>query len=154
MQDVNILIKTAELLAATFTLKFKQDVYITSHTQWREGSTPLSIQVSDGGSRYDNRQGSARDESFNINVGLWRYVRLDAAGINTRALTELADSIFAIRQKAVLLLDNNYLEGLVVRPLMLIGETAVRDNPKYPGLLLKELIFNGGTITPLTLTAE
>ena len=132
-------------LATTFQLRDRHEVFLVPHIMWRNQNFPITVQVAEGGSRYESRDGSIRIEQFNLLVGLFRYSRIDNTELNTRALADLADAVHRLKDIAVSALDGNFLANLLTRPLLLQQESQVRDNPKYPGLLLKELIFVGGT---------
>ena len=136
--------KVVKILATTFGLTEGVDVYQAPKVSWTPSGSSLEIQVAVQGSRFGPREGNVRPEDFVISVGVLYRHKKDVAGRHGRALSDAAESIFKTAEEVVAALDDSFLEGLLTRPLILIEQSPVRDNPKYQDLLIKEIFFSGG----------
>lgn len=94
------------------------------------------------------RDNNLRREQYGVTIGILLKSRVDHEGRYFQSLKDDADSIFEIRDKIISTLDGNFLSvsgsELLVRPLVLHSETAVRGAANIPGLQIKEIRFSGG----------
>jgi len=125
------------------TLTAWQEIYLAPKIMEVESMSPLELQVCEGGAAYPEHDGSCRSEDFIIRIGIFRQYRLDSGKRHSKALSDLATSMFTLRD-TVMELDGSFLtENLLTRPLIIQTETEVTET-KNEGQLLKILNFIAG----------
>lgn len=118
------------------------EIYLSPAIISGHSSFPLEIQVAEGASEYPDHDGEVRREDFYLEVGILQTYRLDSDKRSNSALSDLALSIFAIKQTIIDQLDGSFLNGLLVRPLIIRRESAVQEQKETT--LVKILTFSGG----------
>jgi len=120
-----------------------QEIYLAPKIMEVESMAPLELQVCESGAIYPEHDGSCRAEDFIVQIGIFRSYRLDSGKRHSKALADLATSIFHLKE-TVMRLDGSFLtEELLVRPLIIQTETEVMET-KNEGQLLKILNFTAG----------
>ena len=126
-----------------------QEIYLAPKIMEVESMAPLELQVCEGGSGYPEHDGSCRAEDFIVQIGIFRSYRLDSGKRHSKALADLAISIFHLKE-TVMELDGSFLtENLLIRPLIIQTETQVTET-KNEGQLLKILNFLAGLNVEMT----
>ena len=136
-------------LATVFPgLTAKQEIYLVPMIKVVQAMAPLEIQVCESGVTYPEAEhdGSSRAEDFTVQIGIFRKYRLDSGGRHSKALSDLALSIYKLRDTVIDLLDWGFLTGeILVRPLIIRHESAVTE--VADGQLLKTITFIAGDVT-------
>lgn len=143
--------RIVEVLAATFDdLVAWQQIYTAPRVTPVKSPFPLELQVCESGMEVIGRDNNLRREQYGVSIGLLRTSRLDHEGRYYESLKDAAESIFEVREQIIDTLDGNFLRKsgggseLLIRPLVLQGETSVRAFENIPGLQIKEIRFTGG----------
>lgn len=126
-----------------------QEIYLSPKIMPVDSMSNLELQVCEGGSEYPEHDGSCRSEDFIVRIGIFRKYRLDSGGRQSKALTDLATSLFSLKETVMDLLDGSFLTGdLLTRPLIIRTESEVSET-KQEGQLLKTLNFLAGLNTSM-----
>jgi len=136
-----------ELNAIFPELKPLTEIYAAPKITWVSLQRPIELQVAEAGTVLEFRDGSLRSEQVRIVIGIFRQLRKDYESRHVEALTEASLSIFNLRDRIVSGLDGSFLNNLITRPLMLTDESGAIDNEKFPGVLVKEMVFVLGVNT-------
>jgi hypothetical protein len=154
---VEVLNQVVEVLGSTFEdLEAWKTIYTVPRIMWLSSSQPIEIQVADSGAGYEDHEGAVVRERFQITVGLLFRMRKDWAQRHYESLKDTTDSIHLRKVKVIAALDGNFLPtsplnaltNLLTRPLKLLSESQVMESSKdHPGLLIKEVSFEGGLNT-------
>lgn len=119
------------------------EIYLTPRIKVIASMASLELQVCEGEVVYNEHDGSCRSEDFMVHVGIFRKYKLDSGGRHSKALADLADSIFNLKETVIDILDGKFLTGdLLTRPLIILTESAVVE--EQDGQLLKVLNFRAG----------
>ena len=138
-------------LATVFPeLTANEQIYLVPKIMSIDSMAPLELQVCESGVAYPEHDGSCRSENFIVTVGIFRKYRLDSGGRHSKALTDLAVSIFKLKETVIDILDGKFLTGaLLTRPLIIQTESAVTET-ENTGQLLKTLNFIAGLNVEMT----
>lgn len=148
MPTIDVMNQIVEELAEVFTeLKKGYDIYLSPLVIEVSARRTCALQICDGGVQYSDFEGGVKREHFNITVGILKVFKIDSSGRYQRALSDLTESMFVIKERVSDTLEGSYLtvlgEALLVRPLRIVNESPIRRG-KEKGLLIKELSFTGG----------
>lgn len=129
-----------------------REIYLAPRIKALPSMSPLEIQVCEDASIYENIEGGCRSEDFIVLVGIFRKYRLDSGERHSKALSDLALSLFRQKELVISVLDGNFLQepgievdignGLLTRPLVIKSESGVTEKPD--GQLLKIVGFTAG----------
>ena len=126
------------------------DIHLVPAIMWVHASKPWEVQVAITDYTYGSRDGRLRHEQFGVIIGLIQKIRLDYSGRYDIALTHEDRSLFKLAEAVVDQLDLNRLNDgendLLLQPLHIVRQTDIQTNKRYPGVLIKELLFRTGTI--------
>lgn len=121
----------------------EQDIYLTPAILPTPTGAPLELQIAEGGGEIVDNEGNVEREDFLLQVGILQRIHVDSDGRFQNALTEIADSIFQYTLTINNKLRLNYLNRLLVRPLMCRRESAITVYQR-DSILVKILYFAGG----------
>jgi hypothetical protein len=151
MINENILIAACDLLRENSILRTlpSEAIYPTPVLGPYPSMSPIEIQVADGGDRIDDQDGNVLRSTFELTAGIYYLGAKDHSGRHSKTLTEIAANVYRYRDAVIDALFRSYLPDkdetdLLVRPLILLGDSGNRSFRSYPHLVYREVHFAGG----------
>lgn len=110
-------------------LEATRTIYLSPRKHWVTSNAPVELQVIRGPETFLDQDGFLRNQ-FMLRIFAMRKLHLDAAERHSKALANISDSIYKLRDDILAVLRGKYLTGnLLVRPLLISSISEVEPSP-------------------------
>ena len=126
-------------------LRIRESLYVSPRFIWEALIQNLEMQIVEGGGTYKDFEGGIRSGDFRITIGIFYTSIFDAQSKFRDGLLRDTQNIYTLKERVITSLEGSFLtDHLLTRPLRVVDEAPVIDNPKFNKWLLKTVSFVGG----------